>query len=144
MSDKNIVNEPVVPYGAALSMNPANMLGFMRSFDNEQGFLHSLKTKTLCTDDRISYWLNMNVKTYRNHRDKGVALKPDTREHLIMLTSLISHGISIFGSPEQLHQWLETENFHFDKQKPADLLNTNSGVRLIDDRLSGMEYGDNA
>ena len=61
-----------------------------------------------------------------------------------MLTSLARHGVGVFGDGQSFGQWLHTDNFMLSQRKPADLLNTNSGVRLVDDRLTGMEYGDNA
>lgn len=136
--------EPLATYGIPTSLNPASLFTFMGSFDQDKNYLHLLKKYTHSSDDRIAYWLNMNVKTYRNHRDSGTALKPDTREHLIMLMTLVRHGLKVFASSEAFGKWLEAENFMLDKKKPAELLNTNSGLRLIEDRLSGIEYGDNA
>lgn len=144
MDDPSKVDEPLIPFGIPLSMSPASMLGFMDHFEGDQSFLQKLKSLSHCSDDRIAYWLNMNVKTYRKHRDQSLPLKADNREQLILLMTLINHGIQVFGAPKDFHTWLETENFFLDHKKPADLLNTNSGVRLIDDRLTGMEYGDNA
>lgn len=142
--DDFIANEPMATYGIPATLNPVALLGFMGGFDQDQNYLKLLKKLTYSTDDRIAFWLNMNVKTYRNHRDKAIPLKPDTREHMIMLLTVASHGIRVFGDSEAFGEWLETEQFHFDQQKPASLLNTNSAVRLLDDRLTGMEYGDNA
>jgi uncharacterized protein (DUF2384 family) len=56
---------------------------------------------------------------------------------------LIEHGIKVFGSQENFNAWLEKENFFFDKKAPAEFINTNGGVKFIDDRLIGIEYGDN-
>lgn len=136
--------EPLASYGVPSTLNPVALINFMGSFDDDKHYLHLLKQHTHTSDGRIAYWLNMNVKTYRNHRDSGAVLKADTREHLIMLMTMVRQGLRVFGSSEAFGQWLEAENFMLDKRKPADFLNTNSGLRLIKDRLTGMEYGDNA
>ena len=57
---------------------------------------------------------------------------------------LINQGLRIFGSLDGLNTWLGKENFFFDKKRPAFFLNSDEGIKLIVDRLVGMEYGDNA
>jgi uncharacterized protein (DUF2384 family) len=57
---------------------------------------------------------------------------------------LLAHGIEVFGAEEEFLRWMTTANFFFDKQAPIELTNTKEGVKFIDDRLTGIEYGDNA
>ena len=57
--------------------------------------------------------------------------------------SLVEHGIEIFGTKENFQCWLEKENFFFGKKAPAEFMTTDSGIKFIDDRLTGIEYGDN-
>jgi uncharacterized protein (DUF2384 family) len=54
------------------------------------------------------------------------------------------HGIEVFGTKEKFEQWLNTENFFFDKKSPVSFLNTVTGIRFVNDRLTAIEYGDNA
>lgn len=108
--------EPLATYGVPNTLNPVSLLSFMGTFHEDKPYLIFLKAYTQATDDRIAFWLNMNVKTYRSHRDSGTALKPDTREHLIMLMTLVRHGLRVFGSHEAFGQWLESENFMLDKK----------------------------
>jgi uncharacterized protein (DUF2384 family) len=56
---------------------------------------------------------------------------------------LIKHGIEVFGSVEEFHQWLNRKNFYLDNKTPNSYLNTVTGVKFVDDRLTAMEYGDN-
>lgn len=56
----------------------------------------------------------------------------------------MKHGIEVFNSSDEFSKWLETENYYLDKKKPIEYLNTISGIKFIDDLLTGMEYGDNA
>ena len=57
---------------------------------------------------------------------------------------LFKHGIEVFGTKENFTNWLEKENFFFDKKAPIEFTKTNIGIKFIDDRLTGIEYGDNA
>ncbi len=105
-----------------------------------------LKTLTNFTDEIVSAWLNINVKTFRTYKSAApkTAVKADLQEHLILLLALMKHGIEVFGSKDQFLKWLTTENFHLGKKQPSEFLNTISGIRFVDNRLIGMEYGDNA
>jgi uncharacterized protein (DUF2384 family) len=49
----------------------------------------------------------------------------------------------VFGSSQSFKNWLFKENLLLFNKKPSHFLKSVSGIRLIDDRLTGMEYGDN-
>jgi uncharacterized protein (DUF2384 family) len=70
-------------------------------------------------------------------------LKENLKEHIILLLSLIKHGTQVFGSKDGFDQWLTTGNFFLDSKTPVTFLNTVTGIRFIDERLTAMEYGDN-
>lgn len=139
-----IASDFIATYEKAPTLNPASLVDQIEGFVEPAHHFSRLKELTMATDDMIAYWLNVNVKTYRSYRDGKADLKPDVIEHLVMLTSLARHGVAVFGDGQHFGQWLHTDNFMLGQRRPADLLNTNSGVRLVDDRLTGMEYGDNA
>ena len=126
------------------SVNPTILVGLIGKLDSVFNHLEYIKENTESSDDTIAYWLNVNVKTYRNYRAENAVLKPDVKEHLIILAAITKHGLQVFETHKSFSKWLKTDNFMLGGQKPTDLLNTNSGVRLVDDRLTGMEYGDNA
>lgn len=137
------VREPIVPYIISSITSSASILADVKRFENAIEHLDFIKQRSKVPDDVIAYWLNVNVKTYRSYRNHKNELKPDQVEHIVILERLIAHGVSVFG-PDGFPTWLLQENFMFDRQRPADLLNTNSGVRLVDDRITGIEFGDNA
>ena len=107
-------------------------------------YLTFLKALTNFSDEKISNFLNINVKTFRSYKSSRLELKKDLQEHTIMLLSLIKHGIDVFGSQENFMSWLEKENFYLDKKAPILFLDTINGISLVNDALTGMEYGDNA
>jgi uncharacterized protein (DUF2384 family) len=65
------------------------------------------------------------------------------KEQVLLLLSLIKHGVEVFGSVKEFDNWLNAENFYFDNKSPVTFLNTITGMKFIDDRLTAMEYGDN-
>lgn len=109
----------------------------------DSNYLVLLKSLSAFSDMALATYLHLNVKTYRSYRDSQEVLRRDLQEHVLMLLSLMKHGISVFGSRETFNAWLEAPNFLFDDKSPSYYLDTISGIKLIDDRLTAMEYGDN-
>lgn len=106
-------------------------------------FIQTLKDISGFTDDDMARWLNISVRTYRDYKKPGSVIKENVKEGFVLLFSLVKHGIAVFGSAEQFYQWLNTENFYFDNTKPAEKLNTYTGMHFVDDALTHIEYGDN-
>lgn len=107
-------------------------------------YLLLLKQLSPFSDEIISSWLHINVKTYRAYKSKVATLKEDIQEHIVLLLALMKHGIDVFGDKDRFGQWLASENFQLGKKKPLVYLKTISGIKYIDDHLTGIEYGDNA
>ena len=87
--------------------------------------------------------LNISVRTLRNYKKPENKFKKNVKEQLLLLLSLYKHGNEVFGSSEEFNNWLNSENFYFDGVAPVTLLNTVTGIRFTEDRLTAMEYGDN-
>jgi len=120
------------------------VLNLLKTKTIDWNYVAIIKEYTNLKDDLISDWLNISVKTFRNYKsNQDVVLKENTQEHLVLLISLFKHGIDIFGSKEDFNNWLTTENFYLDNDFPINYLRTISGIRLIENRLTAIEYGDN-
>ncbi len=94
-------------------------------------------------DELLSEWLNINVKTFRSYKKPNAILKENLQEHIVLLISLFKHGIEVFGDADAFNRWLDSENFFLDGEKPITYLKTVTGIRFIDNRLTGIEFGDN-
>jgi putative toxin-antitoxin system antitoxin component (TIGR02293 family) len=55
---------------------------------------------------------------------------------------LYKKGISIFGSVEEFNKWMEAPAYGVGGQRPNDLLDTMTGINLISEELTRIEYGD--
>ena len=108
-----------------------------------KGYFSALKSVSEEDDKEISTWLGMTEKTYRAYRNEDKFVKSNLMEHLVMLISLFKHGIEVFGNPQQFKKWLATSNFYFGDKEPDYYMDTINGIKFIDDRLTGIEYGDN-
>jgi len=106
-------------------------------------YLLYLKEITTFSDDVISDWLSINVKTLRAYRKPDSSFKDSLKEHIVLILSLYDHGINVFENKENFDKWLNSKNFYFDNKLPKNYLDTVSGIKFIDDRLTAIEYGDN-
>ncbi|MFP5042675.1 antitoxin Xre/MbcA/ParS toxin-binding domain-containing protein [Parasediminibacterium sp. JCM 36343] len=124
-------------------ISDGEILHSLYSTDINWKHVNAIKTLTDFNDDIISNWLNISVKTFREYKKPQSIFKENVKEQVLLLLSLMKHGEYIFGSMKAFEQWLNQENFYFDKKSPVNFLNTITGIKFIDDRLTAMEYGDN-
>ncbi len=124
-------------------MSDSEILIFLQNKDINWEYINYIKALTGFKDDVISEWLNISVRTFRSYKQSKNKFKANIKEHILLLLSLIKHGIQIFGSQNEFDKWLNTPNFYFDNRNPVSYLNTITGIRFVDDRLTALEYGDN-
>lgn len=95
-------------------------------------------------DTVLADWLNITTRTLRNYKNNNeLVLKDNLKEHIILIIALYKHGVEVFETNEKFEQWLATENLLLDHKKPVAFLDTISGIRFIDNRLTALEYGEN-
>lgn len=123
--------------------NFTKILFYIRQNNINWKYFNYLKEITTLNDEIISTWLNINSKTLRAYRKPESTSKENIKEHLVLLISLYEHGINVFDSKENFDKWLLSENYLLDNKAPKDFLDTITGIKFIDDRLTAIEYGDN-
>lgn len=136
---KDQFEEPPVPY----SISDTEVLTFLQTKDINWQYVNAIKRLTDFNDEALSDWLNISVKTFRSYKQSENKFKENIKEHILLLLTLIKHGIRVFGTAKQFNHWLNAGNFYLDGKSPINFLNTVTGIRFINDRLTAMEYGDN-
>lgn len=124
-------------------LSNAEVISWLQTKEINWEYLLLFKEYSMLKDDILSNWLNISVKTLRNYRKPGIKFKDNVKEHLLLLLSLFKHGIEVFGSSEEFNKWLNEKNFFFDGNSPVSYLNTVTGIRFVENRLTAMEFGDN-
>ncbi len=124
-------------------MQPGWVVMFLEGKNFTSSHIKVLKQLTSVSDKVLAQILNIAPKTLITYTKDVSNAKIDTQEHVLILISLIKHGTEVFGTTESFNKWLEIENILLDHKKPIAFLTTISGIRLIDNRLTSMEYGDN-
>lgn len=123
--------------------NFTNILFYLEKYNINWVYFNYFKEMTTLSDEIISSWLNINPKTLRAYRKPESISRDNIKEHLVLLISLYEHGTGVFGSKENFDKWLLTENYFLDGKSPTGFLDTITGIKFIDDRLTAIEYGDN-
>jgi hypothetical protein len=122
--------------------NFTKILFYLRNNDVNWDYFNYFKEITTLSDEITSNWLNINPKTLRAYRKPESTSKDNVKEHLVLLIALYQHGIDVFEGKENFDSWLISENYYFDRKAPMDFLDTITGIKFIDDRLTAIEFGD--
>lgn len=126
-------------------LNEERILDIVYSNLLEQEPISFIKNFTKFNDKYISDLLKISIRTLRNYTLMGAMIKTKLeKEHWIRILSLYKHGEEVFGDKDLFIEWLNEENYYFDNNPPIHYLDTASGIKLIDNQLTGMQYGDNA
>jgi putative toxin-antitoxin system antitoxin component (TIGR02293 family) len=94
------------------------------------------------TQDEFQETFKTTVKTIQNHVTRELTLDAALSEKLLKSFALFDKGSEIFGSANAFHQWLSTPAYGLGNQLPFDLMDTITGIQLIEEELIRIEFGD--
>ena len=86
--------------------------------------------------------LNKTMKTFTSYKKNKTALDPVISEKLLKIFSLYEKGVNVFGNVEEFNSWLAAPAFGLGQAVPKNLLDTITGIELVSEELSRIEYGD--
>ena len=84
---------------------------------------------------------DVSVKTMRRYQKENKKLNPRNSEIALKLLSLIEKGIEVFGTIDSFMAWIRRPAFGLGDQIPIKMMNTNTGIDLIEDELIRIEFG---
>ena len=94
------------------------------------------------TQDEFQETFKTTVKTIQNHVTRELTLDASLSEKLLKSFALFDKGAEIFGSARNFSQWLNTPAYGLGNQLPFDLMDTITGIKLIEEELTRIEFGD--
>jgi putative toxin-antitoxin system antitoxin component (TIGR02293 family) len=94
------------------------------------------------TQDEFQETFKTTVKTIQNHVTRELTLDAAISEKLLKSFALFDKGTVLFGSAKSFHQWLNTPAYGLGNQLPFDLMDTITGIQLIEEELIRIEFGD--
>jgi putative toxin-antitoxin system antitoxin component (TIGR02293 family) len=91
--------------------------------------------------DEFQETFKTTVKTIQNYAVKALTLDAALSEKLLKAFALFEKGSEIFGSAKCFLQWLKTPAYGLGNQLPFDLMDTITGIQLIEEELIRIEFG---
>ena len=70
-----------------------------------------------------------------------VRLSPAESDRLFRTRRLLAHARTVFDEDADVRTWLSTPNAALSGESPLSLLDTDAGVRLVDEVLTRLEFG---
>lgn len=88
----------------------------------------------------------MSLLLHTSHRniqrkDDDELLDINKSERVLEIAELVSRGLDVFGSADNLQQWLHSSIIALGGKKPVELLDTSFGVRMVLKLLNRIEQG---
>jgi len=125
-------------------MDDLEIVNFLNQTELDSKYLLVIKLMSQMTDKLMANLLDISERRLRDFKSFKVNIeRRSIKEKTVLLLTLLKHGRLVFGNDESFRTWLNRENFTLGGQKPISFLESNAGINFIDDRLTGMEYGDN-
>jgi len=134
------LSETMVAY-SKMSANPIALLTNSKQGLNAKAALDFIAVSGF-TYEEFQEAFNTTVKTIQNYVVQDLKLDAALSEKLLKSFSLFNKGITIFGSSLAFHEWLNTSAYGLGNQIPFDLMDTITGISLIEEELLRIEYGD--
>ena len=88
----------------------------------------------------IAALLNISYKTLGRKKETDT-LDSISSSISIEIAETISKGLSVFEDSDKLSRWLQKENRALQGEKPIDLLNTPTGIKMVNKVLGRIEEG---
>lgn len=133
-------NALIAPY-QSLYDNPISLLTSSKNGLSAKAALDFLNLSGFSKEE-FQDTFKTNVKTIQNYVSNSSKLDASLSEKLLKSFSLFDKGIAVFGSAKAFHQWLNMPSYGLGNQIPFDLMDTITGISLIEEELIRIEYGD--
>lgn len=88
----------------------------------------------------IAILLNVSYKTLGRKRKTDI-LDSLVSSLSIEIANTIANGLSVFEDADKLNRWLQKENRSLHGQRPIELLNTPTGIKMVNRVLNRIEEG---
>jgi putative toxin-antitoxin system antitoxin component (TIGR02293 family) len=136
----SFVNETIAAY-EKMYANPVSLLTNSKSGLKAKAALDFISISGF-TYDEFQETFKTTVKTIQNYVIQDLKLDAALSEKLLKSFSLFDKGIDVFGSVKDFHQWLATPAYGLGNKIPISLMDTITGITLIEEEIVRIAYGD--
>jgi len=80
-------------------------------------------------------------RTLSRRKERNETLTPTESDRVIRLERISELAESVFGSRDKAQRWLRSEIVALDGLKPIELLQSETGARIVEDELIRIDFG---
>jgi putative toxin-antitoxin system antitoxin component (TIGR02293 family) len=91
----------------------------------------------------LAKYLHVSERTLQRYTPEKI-LSQDLSDRVLQIAKLYARCVEIFEEQEKASGWLKQSNIAFGKIPPIELLDTSTGIEMIFDELTRIEYGVNS
>lgn len=88
----------------------------------------------------FSKLLPVSKRTLEKIKDKELISAP-VSDRILQIAALYEYGIEVLGSKVAFQAWLDTRLMALADKKPFELMDTGSGLSIVEDLLGRIEHG---
>lgn len=138
--EKSMVKEAPTVY-QTLCANPINLLNNSKKGLDAKAAIDFLNLSGF-TQEEFQETFKTTVKTIQNYNRNELKLDAALSEKLLISFALFEKGVTIFGSAKEFNSWIHQPAFGLGDQIPFEMMDTITGISLVDDELTRIAYGD--
>lgn len=139
-NNNNVLNEAALAYQPFYA-NPISLLTSSKKGLDAKAAFDFLNLSGF-SQEQFQETFKTTVKTIQNYSRQDLKLDAALSEKLLKSFALFEKGIAVFGSAEAFHDWLNVSAYGLGNQIPFEMMDTITGINLIEEELIRLEYGD--
>jgi putative toxin-antitoxin system antitoxin component (TIGR02293 family) len=134
------ISDLIVEYSPGIKSNIAIALEANKGVD-AQTFFDIVKLSGYSKDEMARVF-STSVKTFSRYEKENKKLSPLRSELILKIIALFKKGIEVFGGLESFKAWLAKPAYGLGGHTPFSLIHTSTGIDLVQDELTRIEFGD--
>jgi putative toxin-antitoxin system antitoxin component (TIGR02293 family) len=88
----------------------------------------------------LAKYLHVSERTLQRYEPDKI-LSPDLSDHVLQITKVYARCLEVFEDKKNAAYWLKESCIAFGNIAPIELLDTSTGIEMVFDELTRMEYG---
>lgn len=127
-----------IPFPYQLLRSPLETVALTREGLSGE-VVNSLAEELEISKTELYSFLPVSIRTIQ--RKTPAILDKDLSDHLVQIARVVARGIEVFGAKHKAVHWLKSPCYTLDQTSPLSLLDTFTGVGIVLDELTRIEYG---
>jgi putative toxin-antitoxin system antitoxin component (TIGR02293 family) len=88
----------------------------------------------------LAKYLHISKRTLQRYTPEKI-LSQDLSDHVLQIAKVYARCVEAFEEQKKAAAWLKQPNIAFGEEAPIDLLDTSTGIEMVFDELTRIEYG---